>query len=53
MVSSESLMEFYKTVFVLSDRLQPSEIDNMTMIDLKIFIMLYNSWVEEKNNGNS
>lgn len=49
MFDSAALLEWYKNLFILSNRLQPSEIENMTFMDLKIYIMLFNDWVKRKN----
>lgn len=46
--SVEGLTDLYKTEFVMSEKLSPSEICNMPYLDFKVMIMLYNSWLEER-----
>ena len=47
--SAEGLTDLYKTEFVMTDKVSPSEISNMPYLDFKVMIMLYNHWLEEKN----
>lgn len=47
MYGNDELMSWYRTVFALSQRIQPSEIDEMPYVEFKIFVTLYNNWIEE------
>lgn len=48
MFDGNGLMEWYKTIFILSNRLQPSEIERMTLIDMKVYVMMYNDWIRRR-----
>lgn len=49
MFDNDGLMNYHKTVFMMSGRLSPSEIEMMVYVDFKIYLILYNAWIEEKN----
>ncbi len=48
MFDGNGLMEWYKTIFILSNRLQPSEIERMTLIDMKVYVMMHNDWLRRR-----
>lgn len=53
MFDGVSLTNWHRTVFALSNRLTPADIDAMPYMDFKIFTMLFKNWVEESTKKGS
>lgn len=55
MFDTTTLSNWLRMTFVLSNRISPSEIDIMPYMEFKVFIMMYENWLEEskksKNNA--
>lgn len=49
MFDNGGLIEWYSTVFEVRNCLTPSEIENMPYIEFKVYLMMLNKYIEEKN----
>lgn len=47
MFDDTSLTGWHRTVFALSNRLAPTEIYAMPYMDIKVYTMLFKSWIDE------